>query len=94
MLAGPPYPLAEALRIAGRVAGTPGPVVVPASAVKAAAAITSRLERVLPLRGIYSAEALRASLATYLGNPAKAQQQLGWSARSLEEGLTAMARTG
>ena len=49
-------------------------------------------ERIVRLPGTYSAEALRASLATYLGNPTKAKQELGWSARSLEDGLAETLR--
>jgi nucleoside-diphosphate-sugar epimerase len=88
MLAGPPHPLAEALRMAARMAGKPAPLVLPVPAVKAVQAFTGALERVLPLPGIYSAEALRSLLATYLGTPAKAERELGWSARSLHDGLT------
>jgi len=92
MLAGPPYSLAEALRVAARLAGGPGPVVVPAAVGWGAAALVRQLERVIPVPGAYSAEGLRASVATYLGSPAKAERELGWSARSLQEGMAETAR--
>jgi nucleoside-diphosphate-sugar epimerase len=87
MLAGPPHSLAEALRVAARLAGTPGPVVLPTAMVRAAAVAGRLLDRVVPVPDTYTAEALRASLATYLGNPTKAQQELGWHARALDDGI-------
>lgn len=87
MLAGPPATLAEGLQVAARTAGTPGPRVLPRTAVTVAARLAGAAERVLPLPGTYSAEALRAALATYLGSPEKAQSRLGWECRSIEEGM-------
>jgi nucleoside-diphosphate-sugar epimerase len=87
MLAGPPHSLAEVLAVASGLAGGPPPVVIPSTAVRAAAAAAGLVERVVAMPDTYSAEALRSSLATYLGTPAKAQRELGWSARPLEEGL-------
>jgi hypothetical protein len=40
----------------------------------------------------YSAEAMRASLATYLGSPAKAYRELGWTSRPLREAERARRR--
>lgn len=94
MLAGPPHSLAEGLRVAARLAGGPAPLVVPSAPIRAAAAVAGVLERkVVPLPDLYSAEVLRSTLVTYLGSPAKAQRELGWSARSLEEGLAETLRT-
>jgi nucleoside-diphosphate-sugar epimerase len=92
MLAGPPYSLAEALQIAARLAGGPGPLIVPSATIRAGAALVGALDRFLPLPDSYYAEALRSSLATYLGNPAKARRELGWSARPVEEGLAETLR--
>ena len=78
MLAGPVHALADALRLAAGIAGRRGPVVVPGSVVRVAARATRALAR---------AEPLRASTASYLGDPAKAGAELGWSARPLAEGL-------
>ncbi len=87
MLAGEPHCLAEALRVAARIARTPGPVVLPTAMVRGAVGVARLLERVVPVAATYTAEALQVSLATYLGTPAKAQHELGWSARPLHEGL-------
>jgi nucleoside-diphosphate-sugar epimerase len=87
MLAGPPYSLAEGLRVAAQVAGGPGPVVLPALTARLAAPVARVAGRVVRIPGSYSAEAMRSSLATYLGSPAKAQRELGWAVRSLESGL-------
>jgi dihydroflavonol-4-reductase len=35
----------------------------------------------------YHSETLRAALASYVGTRLKAERELGWQARSLEEGL-------
>lgn len=87
MLAGPAATLAEGLRVAARVAGTRGPRVVPRRAVAAGAAVTGAAERRLRLPLAPVAEPLRVSLASYLGSAAKAVRELGWSSRSLEEGM-------
>jgi nucleoside-diphosphate-sugar epimerase len=41
----------------------------------------------VPLPPDYAAETMRAGLATYYGSPARAERELGWRARSLDEGL-------
>jgi nucleoside-diphosphate-sugar epimerase len=87
MLAGPQASLAEVLRLTARIAGTEGPLLVPAPMLRATAAVTSVLGRVLPLPSDYQAETLRAALSTYYGTPAKAERELGWRARPLEQGL-------
>ena len=45
------------------------------------------LSKVIPLPAAYHPETLRAASASYLGTPARAEKELGWHARSLEEGL-------
>lgn len=87
MLVGPRSSLAEVLQLTARIAGTKGPLLVPSAALRATAAVTSVLGRVVPLPSDYHAETLRAALATYYGSPAKAERELGWHARPLEEGL-------
>lgn len=87
MLAGPRASLAQGLRKVAHLAGTKGPILLPAPAVQLTAGLSGLLGRVLPLPPDYAAETLRASLATYFGSPAKAQRELGWTARPLEEGL-------
>ena len=87
MLAGPPAPLAEGLRIAAGLAGTKGPLTMPTAAVRAAATLAAIVEKVVRLPPGYAAETLRAATATYFGNPAKAQGELGWTCRSLDSGM-------
>ncbi len=54
MLAGPPAPLAEALRIAARLAGTKGPVTMPTGRVmRSAAAMAALVEKVVRLPPAY-----------------------------------------
>lgn len=87
MLAGPPASLAEVLRSVAEIAGTKRPLTLPVSMVRATAALNTAIGKVVRLPADYTGESLRASVATYLGTPARAEQELGWSARGLDEGL-------
>jgi nucleoside-diphosphate-sugar epimerase len=87
MLAGPRASLAEVLRKVAELAGTKRPLTLPVVMVRATAAVNAVVGKVVPLPADYSAESLRASVATYLGTPARAEAELGWTARSLDEGL-------
>lgn len=87
MLAGPRASLADVLRRVAAIAGTKRPVTLPVAVVRATAAANALLGRVAPLPEDYTAESLRASVATYLGTSARAERELGWSARDLDEGL-------
>jgi nucleoside-diphosphate-sugar epimerase len=93
-LAGEPSSLADGLRLLAELAGKPGPIVLPASVVKIAGAAVGVVERVVRLPAGYSSEAMRASLATYLGSPAKAYRELGWTSRPLREGLSELVTAG
>ena len=93
-LAGEPCSLAEGLRLLADLAGKPGPIVLPASVVRVTGAVIGVVERVVPMPAGYSAEAMRASLATYLGSPAKAYRELGWTSRPLREGLSELVAAG
>ena len=87
MLAGPRASLVEVLRTVAALAGTKRPITLPVAMVKATATLAAVVGRAVPLPADYSAEGLRASVATYLGDSSRAQQELGWSARGLDEGL-------
>jgi nucleoside-diphosphate-sugar epimerase len=87
LLAGPRASLAEVLTTTARFAGTKGPRLVPARVIRTTGALTGVLGRVLPLPSDYHPETLRAALATYYADPGKAERELGWRARPLEEGL-------
>jgi nucleoside-diphosphate-sugar epimerase len=92
MLAGPIHTLADLLGTAARIAGTRRPLVVPATVIGGLGVASAWLERVVPLPPTLSSEALRAATADYLGLPHKAQRELGWSARSLDEGMQETVR--
>lgn len=87
MLAGPRASLADGLRQVARIAGTKGPIVLPTRLVRMTAALMAVLGKVVPVPPDLAAETARAGLATYYGTPAKAERELGWSARPLEDGL-------
>lgn len=87
MLAGPAHGLAEAMRLAARLAGVRGPLVLPAPVTTVSKQVMGLLERFLPVPEDFRSETLRAATATYLGTSAKAAHELGWSARPLREGL-------
>jgi nucleoside-diphosphate-sugar epimerase len=87
MLAGPRATLADGLTRVARIAGTKGPIVLPERVVRIAAKTVGLVGRVVPLPPGYAAETFRAGLATYYGSPARAERELGWRARSLDEGL-------
>lgn len=87
MLAGPPLSLAHGLRLVATIAETPGPVVVPSAFVRIGAAAMDVVGRVVSPPPALAAETMRAALATYYGSSAKAERELGWSARPLEQGL-------
>ena len=88
---GPAHTLVEAFELAERITGIPAPRLrVPPGVLRGAAALTERLERLgrLPLPEAYTAEGLRVVAGvTYLGDNRKAQRELGYNPRSLEEGL-------
>jgi nucleoside-diphosphate-sugar epimerase len=87
MLAGPRATLADGLRQVAAIAGTKGPVVLPARAVAASAVLMGAVGKVVPVPPDLAAETMRAGLATYYGSPAKAERELGWRARPLDQGL-------
>ena len=88
LLTGPVHEFEDAFAIAARLAGKrppflhPGPVTM-----RAAAAIAALLER-WEVQPPVPAETLRLMAGTtWIGSSAKAEKELGWSARPLEEGL-------
>jgi nucleoside-diphosphate-sugar epimerase len=89
IIAGPACTVIDVLRLAERMTGVPGPPLHPAPGlVKAIASVVGVVERVVPVPENYSAEYLRvAAGATYLGSNAKAQRELGFEPRPLEDGL-------
>lgn len=87
MLSGDPATVAELLQLTARVAGTKGPVLVPRSMIRVGEKVARQLDRWFTLAPTYHPETLRAALASYVGTRLKAERELGWQARPLEEGL-------
>jgi nucleoside-diphosphate-sugar epimerase/N-acetylglutamate synthase-like GNAT family acetyltransferase len=89
IIAGPPHTLEEALELAEEITGIRPPLLrPPAVMLRLMARAASAVERVVPLPQSYSSETLRiAAGATYLGSSEKAQQELGFRTRPLEDGL-------
>jgi dihydroflavonol-4-reductase len=94
MLAGPRASFADGLRRVAAIAGTRPPLVLPSAMVALTARLAGALGRLVPLPPEYAAESMRSSLATYFGTPDKAERELGWSCRDLDDGLreTVVAR--
>jgi N-acetylglutamate synthase-like GNAT family acetyltransferase len=89
IIAGPPHTLEEALEVAQEITGIRPPLLRPPAVMLRVMAATARVvERVVTLPQTYSSETLRiAAGATYLGSSEKAQQELGFRTRTLEDGL-------
>jgi nucleoside-diphosphate-sugar epimerase len=89
IIAGPVCTLVDALALAERITGIQAPRLhAPPAMLKLTSALMRPVEAIVPVPETYSAENLRVIAGvTYLGNSAKAQRELGFSARPLEEGL-------
>jgi nucleoside-diphosphate-sugar epimerase len=89
IIAGPPHTFIEALAIAERITGVPAPRLHPSPGMmKLSAALMGAIGAMVPLPELLTAEMLRTiGGATYLGSNAKAQRELGFTVRPLEEGL-------
>ncbi|HET9681906.1 MAG TPA: NAD-dependent epimerase/dehydratase family protein [Candidatus Limnocylindrales bacterium] len=83
ILSGPQVRLADATRVAAELGGQRLPPVIP----------TSLLRLLVPIGGLIGrpglAELVASAGATFWGSSAKAEAELGFSARSLEDGLRA-----
>ena len=88
-LAGPAHTFEHAIAIAREITGIPGPRRrVSPGVLRGAAKISGMLERVLRMPPEYTEEGLRVLAGTtYLGSPARAQTELGWTVRPLREGV-------
>ena len=89
IIAGPTHTFVDAMHIAQKITGVPAPRIQAApSVMKAMSAAMSVVEKFVPVPADYSSEYLRISAGvTYIGNNAKAQKELGYQPRPLEEGL-------
>lgn len=87
--AGPPHTLIDAMSTAQRITGIKAPKVhMPPGVMRVMAGITKVAGAILPLPAMYSAETLRSTAGvTNLASSEKAKRELGFTARSLEDGL-------
>jgi nucleoside-diphosphate-sugar epimerase len=89
IISGPPHLYTEAVGKAEKITGVPAPRLhAPPAMLKMSSAMMSVLEKAVPVPDNYSAEYLRVSAGvTYWGDNSKAKRELGFSPRSLDEGL-------
>jgi nucleoside-diphosphate-sugar epimerase len=65
---------------------------LPQPVVRAVAAMTAPVERLVPMPQVLTADAARAGMATYFGDSTKAETELGWVSRPLREGIEETVR--
>ncbi len=89
ILAGPHLRLTEVLALAERITGIKAPrLEAPAVVLRGASALMGLVEQVVPVPTTFRAETLRVSAGTtYIASAAKAERELGFSVRPIEEGL-------
>lgn len=89
IMAGPLHTFIDVFEVAERITGVPAPSLRPPPWTMALLAQAMRLAgAVMPLPENYRYESLRVMAGvTYGGSSAKSESELGWSTRSLEEGL-------
>lgn len=88
IVAGPPHTLVEALEIAEQITGVPAPRAVHPGWFHLLSWVMRPVAALAGIEGIYHPEALRALAGvTYLGDNAKARDELGYEPRPLAEGL-------
>jgi len=89
IIAGPVHTLIEALDLAEKITGVKAPRLHPSPGLmRSMSGLMGVVEKVVPLPGTYTSESLRVVAGvTYLGSSAKAERELGFKARPLEDGL-------
>ncbi|HLO30466.1 MAG TPA: NAD-dependent epimerase/dehydratase family protein [Anaerolineales bacterium] len=85
IIAGQPYKLADAFKLASQITGKRAPMVVPAQILKAMSVIARPFDAMLP--PTYTSEGIRVVAGvTYLGDNSKARRELGYDPRPFREG--------
>lgn len=88
ILAGTAMPLGEYIKLWSKVSGRPAPVLeLPSVLVRMWWPLLALLERVLPIPAVLSGEAARVLGTTWIASSEKAQRELGYKFRPVEEGL-------
>ncbi len=89
IITGPAVPLGEIVDFWGMISGKPGPkLAIPARLVRPLTPLIGFLGENLPLPEMYSREAAEVLSCTYMARADKAQAELGWQTRSLQEGMS------
>jgi nucleoside-diphosphate-sugar epimerase len=93
LLAGEDASYDEVFRWVRQAAGRRAPVILlPRPVIRAVAAVTGAVERLVPVPQTLSADAARGGMATYFGDSSKAEAELGWTSRPVREGLEQTVR--
>jgi nucleoside-diphosphate-sugar epimerase len=88
VLSGAKFSMSEFIRLWAKVSGRPAPVFeIPSALVRIWWPVLALLERVFPMPALLSAEAARVLGTTWLASSEKAQRELGYRTRPVEEGL-------
>ena len=88
IIAGEPYKVSEAFKLASQIAGKRAPMVVPHQLVKVMSVLAGPFDALLPES--YTSEGLRiVAGVTYLGDNGRAKKELGYSVRPFQEGWRA-----
>jgi nucleoside-diphosphate-sugar epimerase len=88
-ISGPTYTFIDALKMANEITGVRLPMAVPAGVIRAMSALMYLLDKFIPVPESYTGEGLRIIAGvTYIGSNKKAKAELGYTPRSLKEGLT------
>jgi nucleoside-diphosphate-sugar epimerase len=85
IIAGEPYPVASAFKLASEITGKRTPMIVPHQVLGWMSALVRPLDGILPPS--YTSEGLRVVAGvTYLGDNGKARRELGYAPRPFREG--------
>lgn len=86
IIAGEPYKISDAFKLASQMTGKRAPRVVPHQMLGLMSILVKPFDGIMP--PAYTSEGLRINAGvTYLGDNRKARQELGYNPRSLREGL-------
>ena len=85
IIAGEPYKLADAFKLASQITGKQASMTVPYQIMKVLSVLVTPFDSLLPES--YTSEGMRIIAGvTYIGDNAKAKRELGYSPRPLQEG--------
>lgn len=88
ILSGTKLSFGEFIKLWSKVSGCPAPVLeIPSAFLRIWWPVLALLERVLPMPALLTAEAARVLGTTWIATSEKAQRELGYRPRPLEEGL-------